>query len=37
MNSFERRIVHVALKDHPEVYTRSEGEDPDREVIIIPQ
>ena len=36
MNSFERRIVHNALKDYNGVKTISEGEDPNRHVIIKP-
>lgn len=32
----ERRIVHVALSDHPRVFTESEGAGSDRQVVIIP-
>lgn len=32
----ERRVVHVALKDHPEVATRSEGDDQRRLLIVGP-
>ena len=28
MPASERRLVHIALRDHPEVYTESTGEDP---------
>lgn len=34
MNSYERRIVHTVLKDHPKVYTESVGEEPNRAVMI---
>lgn len=30
----ERRIVHIELRDHPEVETESQGEDPHRKVIV---
>jgi spoIIIJ-associated protein len=30
----ERRIVHLALADDPTVTTRSEGEDPNRSIIV---
>ncbi len=33
----ERRIVHMALADDPGVSTRSEGEDPDRVIIVSPR
>jgi len=33
----ERRIVHLALADDPGVTTRSEGEEPNRSVLIIPR
>lgn len=33
----ERRIVHVALVDMPDVYTYSEGEEPDRRIVISPR
>ena len=34
MNAYERRLVHLALVDDVEVSTHSEGEDPDRRVVI---
>ncbi|MFW6122138.1 MAG: R3H domain-containing nucleic acid-binding protein [Petrotogales bacterium] len=37
MNSIERRLVHLSLKDDPEVTTYSEGKDPFRRVIISPE
>lgn len=36
MNSRERRIIHLALRDHPEVQTQSEGAGPERKVVILP-
>jgi len=36
MNSYERRIVHMALAVHPEVTTESVGEGKDRYVIVKP-
>jgi spoIIIJ-associated protein len=34
MNARERRIIHTALKDHPQVVTYSVGEEPHRRVVI---
>lgn len=34
MNAYERRIVHLALVDNVNVSTHSEGEDPQRRVIV---
>lgn len=34
MGARERRIIHMALKDHPEVTTYSVGEEPHRRVVI---
>jgi spoIIIJ-associated protein len=37
MPSAERRIIHIALRDHPEVKTESTGEEPYRKVMILPK
>ncbi len=37
MSSVERRIVHEALKDDPEVETESEGTEPNRYVVVLPR
>lgn len=37
MPSGERRIIHIALRDHPDVKTESTGEEPYRKVMIIPK
>jgi spoIIIJ-associated protein len=37
MPSAERRIIHIALRDHPEVKTESTGEEPHRKVTIVPK
>jgi len=37
MTSWERRIVHLALKERDEVETRSVGEDPSRRVVVWPK
>lgn len=37
MNSYERRIIHNILSDNKYVYTVSEGEEPNRHVIIKPR
>lgn len=36
MNSIERRLVHLSLKEDPQVNTYSEGREPYRRVIITP-
>ena len=36
MSSSERRVVHDRLKDRPEVETYSEGDEPDRRVVVAP-
>jgi spoIIIJ-associated protein len=37
MPAYERRIIHLALKDHPAVFTKSIGGDDNRKVTIIPK
>ncbi len=37
MNPYERRIIHSALQKHPYVTTQSEGEEPNRRVVIFPK
>jgi spoIIIJ-associated protein len=37
MPADERRIIHIALRDHPDVKTESTGEDPYRKVMILPK
>ncbi len=37
MTPVERKIVHEALKDDPEVETLSEGSEPNRFVVVIPR
>ena len=37
MPSGERRIIHIALRDHPDVRTESTGEEPYRKVMILPK
>ncbi|MEE9615685.1 MAG: R3H domain-containing nucleic acid-binding protein, partial [Anaerolineae bacterium] len=34
---YERRIVHIALREHPQVTTQSVGEGDRRKVTIIPR
>ena len=34
MNPYERRVLHTALQGHPAVVTHSEGEEPNRRVVI---
>lgn len=36
MNAYERRLVHLALRDSVDVTTHSEGVDPERYVVITP-
>ena len=37
MKAYDRRIVHIALKDFPDVLTRSRGEGPLRKLVIFPK
>jgi spoIIIJ-associated protein len=37
MNAYERRIIHVALRNDHRVSTSSEGEDPFRAVVVLPK
>jgi spoIIIJ-associated protein len=37
MTAVERKIVHEALKDDPEVETASEGAEPNRYVVVLPR
>lgn len=37
MNSYERRIIHNALSNNKKIYTESEGEEPNRYVVIKPK
>jgi spoIIIJ-associated protein len=37
MPSAERRLIHIALRDHPDVVTESTGEEPYRKVTIVPK
>ncbi|MCJ8345878.1 Jag N-terminal domain-containing protein [bacterium] len=34
MNSYERRLVHTALKEFDQIITKSEGDDKDRHIVI---
>ena len=36
MSAFERRIIHTALSESETVTTRSDGKEPDRYVVIVP-
>ncbi|MEM4724391.1 MAG: RNA-binding cell elongation regulator Jag/EloR, partial [Candidatus Hadarchaeum sp.] len=37
MPAYERRIVHLALREDPDVYTESVGQDDKRKVVILPK
>ena len=36
MTPYERRIIHITLRDNPEVETHSEGEGHGRRVVVTP-
>lgn len=36
MNPYERRIIHAALSEHEGVKTQSEGKEPNRYIVIVP-
>ena len=37
LHSNERRVIHTALADNPDIYTYSEGEEPNRFLVISPK
>lgn len=37
MTALERRWIHIALRDHPEVVTQSIGEEPNRRIVVLPR
>jgi spoIIIJ-associated protein len=37
MQAFERRAIHLALDDDPDVTTNSVGEEPERRVVVLPR
>lgn len=37
MNAFERRIVHMTLANHQGLSTQSQGEEPNRRIIVTPK
>jgi spoIIIJ-associated protein len=37
MPALERRWIHIALRDHPQVATQSIGEEPNRRVVVVPR
>jgi spoIIIJ-associated protein len=36
MSSYERRIIHATLAEHPDIITESTGKEPERRVVIKP-
>ena len=37
MNPYERRVLHSTLQNHPYVTTHSEGDEPNRRVVVTPR
>jgi spoIIIJ-associated protein len=37
MSALERRWIHIALRDNPDVVTQSVGEEPNRRVVVLPR
>lgn len=37
LSSYERRIIHLHLENHPHVTTQSQGEEPLRQLLIVPK
>jgi spoIIIJ-associated protein len=37
MPALERRWVHLALREHPDVVTQSVGEEPNRRIVVLPR
>ena len=37
MPALERRWIHLALRDHPDVATQSIGEEPNRRIVLVPR
>lgn len=37
LSSYERRIIHLHLENHPDVTTQSQGEEPLRQLLIVPK
>ena len=36
MSALERRWIHIALRDNPDVVTQSIGEEPNRRIVVLP-
>lgn len=37
MSSYERKVIHMALREDPKVLTASEGDEPFRQVVVMPR